>query len=190
MPGKNATEVVIGANGRVLVAPVGTAPPIDSDGPLNAAFVDLGYASEDGASFTVSRDITEIEAWQSLSPLRRVVNSRAATIGIALRQWSRATVTFALGGGTVTASGVAPDIEYKYVPPAPEVIDERALVLEWKDGAKDYRLYFPRGMVTDDVETTIARTEAADLPISFEAMEPAGGGDLFTLFTDDPAFAA
>lgn len=93
------------------------------------------------------------------------------------------TVTSPVGcTGAVTRS------ETKYEPPSPEDIDERALVVEWTDGVRDYRLLMPKGMVTEAVETNIVRTNAADLPITFAAT-PAAGGDAYTIFTNDAAFA-
>lgn len=78
--------------------------------------------------------------------------------------------------------------EYVYSPPSPEELDERSFTVEWEDGSKKYRLYFPRGMVTDNVVTKLQRTAASDLPITFSALSD-GTEDIFKLFTNDPAFA-
>jgi hypothetical protein len=90
----------------------------------------------------------------------------------------------------VTTSGD----EFVYVPPSPELIDERSVVIDWQDGEKSYRLYIPRGIVSENVEVNLTRSGAADLPITFAATDPgsdeSGPLDIYTLFTDDPAFAA
>lgn len=178
------SEVVVGANGTVYVAPVGTTAPTDSDTALNGAFVDLGYTSEEGINFTDSKEVESIAVWQSFYAARRIVASRDMMVSFALRQWNEDTLTLALGGSVADNGGG----EYEFTPPSPEEIDERAMVIEWTDGTKDYRLYVPRGMVTEAVETQIVRTQAADLPISFSAT-PAAGSDPYTIFTNDPAFA-
>lgn len=183
----DANEVVVGANGHVYVAPVGTTGPTDSTTALDAAFIDVGYISEDGAGVSDSKDIENIGAWQSLYPLRRIVTGREFNITFALRQWNATTVPFAFGGGDVTDEGGG---EFKYVPPAAGEIDERALVLEWEDGDKHYRLHVPRGMVAETVDTTFARNAASDLPITYSVLPVDDTTDPYELFTDDPAFAA
>jgi hypothetical protein len=181
----SADEIVVGANGKVWVAETTDPMPTDSDTALNVAWVDLGYVSEDGVTFTDSKEVESIGGWQSFYPIRRVVTSRDAMVSFVLRQWNEDSVALAFGGGAVTDNGGG---EYEYNPPSPEDIDNRALVIEWTDGTKDYRLLFPSGMVTEAVETNIVRTSAADLPITFAAT-PASGADAYILFTNDPAFA-
>lgn len=181
----DATEVVVGANGQVYVAPVGSTAPTDAETAPAAAFVNLGYTSEDGATITDSRETENIGAWQSAYPIRRLVTSRELTVAFALRQWNESTVELAFGGGAVTGSTG----DWVYTPPGPEELDERALILDWQDGDKEYRLYIPRGIVTENVETTLNRTSAADLPITFAAMPADDATPIYTLFTNDDAFA-
>jgi hypothetical protein len=182
---KETDEIVIGANGTVRVAPVGTAIPTTSAAAFAAGWTDLGYTSEDGVTVTESRDLENIPVWQLFYPARRIITGRDLTIAFVLRQWSSDTVSLAFGGGDITwvAAG-----QYKYEPPAPEFIDERSLAVDWIDGDKNYRLIVPRGMVTENVETNITRTAAADLPITFGIIGSDDTGAPWTLFTDDPAF--
>jgi len=86
-------------------------------------------------------------------------------------------------------SGTAPG-PYSYIPPAPETLASKALVLNWADGSKNYRLYIPSGIVSETVETTLARTAASDLPVTFAAVDPGTGGSIYTLFTNDIAFSS
>lgn len=103
------------------------------------------------------------------------------------------SVTSGTGGVTgdvtvLTAGSNAAGAEYVYTPPEPEELDERSLTVEWQDGDKDYRLYFPRGMVTEAIESKLSRGAAADLPITFAALSD-GTDPVFQLFTNDPSFA-
>jgi len=183
--GNNATWVVVGSNGSVWAAPVGTAAPTNATTALNAAFVEMGFVSEEGATFTEGKDITDINAWQSFFPIRKMVTGRTVEVSFALREFNRRAVEFALGG---TVTGTAPG-PYSYNPPAPEAVVTKAFVLNWADGSKNYRLYIPQGLVTEAVETTLSRTAAADLPVTFSALDP-GSGSIYTLFTNDPAFSS
>lgn len=180
----NASQVVVGANGKVWVADIGTSAPTDATSALAAGWTDLGYVSEDGATFSEGKDITDIGAWQSFYPIRYIINSRQVTLSFTLRQWNNVTVEFALGG-TITGGPSA----FTYTPPSPETLDLRQMALEWTDGAKSYRLYVRRGLVSETVETQLIRTDAANLPITFSAMDPGSGTAVYSLFTNDTNFA-
>lgn len=178
-------QVVVAARGNVYVAPVGTAGPTNIATALNAAFIDLGYLSEDGISeFSPGVETNAIPAWQSFYPIRRVVTDRSLTIGFTLLEWSDVTVKLAFGGGDIaTATSI-----YTYTPPDPEDIDYRAMVVQWIDGAKNYRLHLPRVMVTDVGSIPLRRGDAAGIPLTF-AVDAVDGASPFSLITDDPAFA-
>lgn len=182
---KSASELVIGANGSIFTAPLLTATPTDIGDPLDEDFVELGYATDDGVKWTTGRTIVDIPAWQSFYALRKIVTEVEATLAFALMQWSRDTITFALGGGTVTGTVGA----YQYTPPDPSVIDERMLAVEWQDGDNNFRLIYTRGLVTENVETDVTRAAAAVLPVTFAALGSAGV-DPYILQTDSAAFAA
>lgn len=185
----DASEILVGANGSIHVAPTGSTLPSDSTTALDAAFVDLGYVNENGAAITDSKTMQSIMVWQSFYPARRIVTARDFTVTFALSQWNGDTLPLAFGGGSITEPDPtgAPG-EYKFTPPDPETNDERALVLEWQDGTKNYRLVVPVGQVTDAVNTSLVRTDNAELPITF-AVNGSDGSDPYNFYTDDPAFA-
>lgn len=186
MPGKDTDELVIAPEGRIMVAPVGTAvSATDVEAALDADWRELGYATEDGVTLSVGKEIQDIRGWQSMDPLRRVVTDRNVTVAFTLRQLNLDTVPFAYGGGEVTPVGVG---NYLYTPPEPSEIDERALLIEWEDGDKNYRLHVRRGSVTEAVETQLVRNDTANLPVTFGALTP-DDADIFDLITNDPAFA-
>lgn len=186
MPGKDTDELVIAPEGRIMVAPIGTAvSTTDVEAVLDADWRELGYATEDGVTLSVGKEIQDIRAWQAMDPVRRIVTNRNVTVAFTLRQLNVDTVPFAYGGGTVTET--APG-NYTYTPPEASEIDERALLIEWTDGDKHYRAHFPRGSVTEAVETQLVRNDTANLPVTFGALTPDDDADIFTLITDDPAF--
>lgn len=182
----DANQIVVAANGTVYVAPVGTTQPTTPTATPAAAWKDLGFITEDGATFTDSKEIEDIQAWQSFYPVRKIINSKEVTLSFALQQWDEKTIPLAFGGGTITNPSVG---VWRYVPPSPETLDERALMIDWLDGVKAYRLIIPKGLVTEAVETQLVRTSEAELPITFSAV-PTAGTDAFILLTNDIAFSS
>lgn len=182
----DASETIVASGGEVYAAPLGTALPTTTVGALNAAFVGLGYTTEDGVSFSVNRTTEDINAWQSFDPIRTLMTSREVQASFGLQQWNEDTVPLAFGGGTV--SGTSPN--FKYEPPDPEAgVDERALIIDTVDGTVHTRIIFPRGLVVEAVETQFQRGATAVLPITFKALKP-DGRKLFTIYSDAPGFAA
>jgi hypothetical protein len=180
----NPENIVVGSAGSVSIAPVGTALPTNIASSLNAAFVDLGYVSEEGISVSAAVEVEDILAFQSLLPVRKVVTGRTLELSFILREWTEAGLLLAFGGGSVTEAGGV----YTYNPPtAEDAIYERAMVVEFSDGSKDYRLVIERGTVTSAVETTVARTSAADLPITFAVLASADNEAGWYLVSNDPA---
>jgi hypothetical protein len=180
----NSDEVVVGAAGRVYVAPTGTALPTDPTTPLAGSFVDLGYVAE-GVTISYSRSFEDVGAWQSAFPIRKIGTGFDASASFTLRQWNSDTVSLAFGGGTVTEDD--PGV-YTYTPPAVSDVDERACVIEWQDGSRSYRWVIARCTVSEGIETQLVRTAAADLPITL-AVLGAATGEPWYLVTDDPALA-
>lgn len=189
MAWNDASELVVGGSGEAYVAPVGTALPTTPTANLNAAFVGLGYHTEDGATFTVSPDVTEFGAWQSRQPIRRELNGQDIQVAFALQQWNEETVVLAFGGGEI--SEPAEDVfRYDFLTDE-DSLDERSLVLDVADGIRKMRFVFPRGNVTEAVESQFQRGATAQLPITFKVLEPTeGGAPGYVLFNDDAAFAA
>lgn len=184
----DSTELVVASNGQIYVAPVGTALPAGPATTLNAAFVGLGLATEDGVKLSVSPTITEHKAWQSRHPVRRDLTGQEIQAAFQLEQWNESTVVLAFGGGAITT--VSGGYRYDFVASG-AALDERAMVIDAQDGTRKVRYVFPRGNVTEAVETTFSSTSPALLPITFKVLEPAdGSASGYILFDDAAAFAA
>ena len=183
---KNADEIVIGSNGSIYVAPVGSAVPASISTPLDSDWSELGYVTEEGVTWVDGKTLGAVRAWQSFYDLRRFVESKEGSAAFQLMQWNRDTVLFSFGGGDITEPVPG---DFRFTPAPPEELDERMLAVEWQDGDRNYRLTFPKGMVSENVETNIVRTAAGLLPITFSLLGEEGV-DPFIFDTDDPAFAA
>jgi hypothetical protein len=181
----NSDQVVVGAAGRVYVAPVGTTLPTSPTATLDSAFADLGYVSEEGVTLAFAVTTEDVIAWQTSFPIRRIGTGFEGSASFTLLQFNADTVAVAFGGGAVTEP--TPGV-YKYTPPAASDVAEYAAVIEWADGLKDYRWVINRCTVSDGVETNIVRNAAASLPISLSVLGD-DGQDPWYLLTNDPALA-
>lgn len=172
----DADELVVAGNGQAWFAPTSATLPDLGDDPtagLDAAFIPAGYITEDGATLTVSSEVTDFMAWQSRTAVRREKQTQDIQFSFTLQQWNSENISFAFGGGTVQDEGGG---IWSYQFPGPEdALDERALVVDAQDGDNNFRFVFPRGNVTEAVETQFTKTATAQLPITFKALQPSTG---------------
>lgn len=187
---QNKEEIVVALDGTVSLAPAGTALPTKLE-TLNVAFADLGYQSSDGVSFSVTPSVTDIEAWQSATPVRKIVTARDLSLKFTALQWNIDTFAAAYGGGDWTELEEAkegnPGI-YRYDPPADEDdLTDYSAVVDFHDGDKDYRLVIEQANIVDAVDTNLARGSASTLPLSLSALTPDGKDRSWFLISNDEA---
>lgn len=66
MANNDSSKVSFGkpkASGALFVAPAGTTVPTNASDPLDAAFANLGYASDEGLVNNVETDVEDVFAW-------------------------------------------------------------------------------------------------------------------------------
>lgn len=192
----DASNIRVAANGKISVAPFSPSLtlPTDPTEDLDAAFIELGYVTDGGVTFSASATVENIGAWQSVTPVRRIVTARELTVSFTGLEWNRDTFALAFGGGTwteVTAPGVGTNGVYRYDPPADsDALAEYALVIDAVDGDENDRWLVFRGTVSDAVETNLVRTGAAVLPVSFQALTPDGGDRAWAYLSDSDGVQA
>ncbi len=180
----NADNIVVGSNGHIYIAQTNTTLPTTIGGALDNNFIDLGYLSEDGISLSSSVDVSDIVAFQSLLPVRKVVTGRTFELSFTVREFSQDAIKFAFGGGSFASAGGTTT----FTPPSPaDGVYERSLVAEWSDGAKDYRIVINRCIVSDGVESTITRADAVDMPLTVSVLSSDENDAGYYLLTNDPA---
>lgn len=184
----NTAEVLVGANGNIYSAPVGTTAPADFSIAYSGTWNELGYADEDGVSFSNSRDFEDINVWQDFDPARKIVTGRNVSVSFNLMQWNEVTLPLAMGGGTMATSGTGATLKYQFSPAAAGTIDERAFSVYWKDGVREYRLFIPRAIVSDEVSFSITKGAAAMLPITVQVLGTSSGSAWYW-YTNDANFA-
>lgn len=183
---QDSDQIVIAAGGAISIANVGTTVAPDPADPLSGSFRDLGYASEDGVTFSDAPTVEAIMSWQKSTPTRRIVTGREQSIAFDLQQWNDATFPLAFGGGAWASAGSG---LFRFDPPdETDALEEKCLVVDWADGDRNFRLVAYVGNVTGGVETNLTRTGEARLPITFE-INARDSGPSWNLFSDDPTFA-
>lgn len=143
-------QVFIPGQGRLYVAPVGTAVPVDLTDPA-APWEDLGHSSiEDG--LTIGREGGDSEVlgtWQNPA-LRERREPTTWFVTMFLHQVSNQTLSFFFGGGDASVAG-------KFGVPLLPQAQERALFIRIIDGSNEAPLYIPRVslLADDDVEVDV-----------------------------------
>lgn len=191
MATRESDNIRVGANGDVYLARLGLGidlPGLDDPREaLDADFVEIGYASDDGVTFSFGTTVEDIKGWQKTATLRRLVTDRAFDVGVQLLEWKPENFAIAFGGGewTETAPGV-----FAYAPPADtDALIEYAMVVDWNDGDHEHRAVIRKGTVTDDIETNLRRNAAALLPITLNALASDDDEAPWYYVTNDEAFA-
>jgi hypothetical protein len=159
----DSTNVLIGSTGAAYVAPLATAAPTTAVVALNAAFVDLGYLSDDGVTETYDDSTDEITAWQGGVVVRRVISSSSATLQFTMIESKVDTLELFHKGSTMETDGAT---GFKMDVLAPTA-DRRSFVLDVLDGTTHIRLYVANGEVTERGEVTYANNgEALSYPVT------------------------
>lgn len=189
---QDSSELVVAATGHVRVANLADDPtmPADNAAPTAAVddFLDLGYTTEDGVTFTATPNVEDINAWQKSTPVRRLVTARSLTVAFSLEQWNQETIQLAYGGGTWSqpSNGI-----FRFDPPGDnDALSEWALVVDFADGDRNSRFVIKRCESTEAVETQLTRTGAAVLPITLDARTPDGDDRSWYFVGDDAAALA
>lgn len=180
----DADTVRVGLNGSVFIAPKGTAAPTDLTAAWPTGWVDLGYLSDDGVSLEYGTDSEDITAWQSLSPVRKVLTSVDMTLAFTAIELKGSTISLYFPGSELTEASEG--VTQLSIPAAPTP-DERAIGLEWRDGDITNRLIIPRGEVTDRGAITIGRSAAVGLEMTVSAYADSAP-EIAVWLSNDPAW--
>lgn len=176
----NAAAVRVGITGELYAGAVGTAAPTTSVSVLNAAFVGMGYVSEDGVTETYDDTIEEIVAWQNATVVRSNTTESKATLQLVLIETKGKVLELYHKGSTVAAVSAG---QWKIDVKAPTP-DERAFVLDVIDGSKHLRFSIPRGEVQDRGEIVYANGEPIGYDVTIVCY-PDSNNVVLTKFSDD-----
>ena len=196
---KDPTEVRVALTGNVWYESNLAASVVDTIGtaPTTTA-VNLGYTTDDGVTFNIGRETTEIMGWQSRDALRILVDTEPKSAAFVLRQVNRQLWLSTFGGSvsTLVAEVVGPPAvpaTYRWQPDEGK-LPEGMIWIDFDDEEPDgtavrYRFGFRRAAQSETVEFNLKRNDALNLSNTWKALAPASGTS-FYLDTNDPKFAA
>lgn len=178
-----ATNVSTGKpniSGAVYVAPLGTTLPTDATTALDAAFVCLGYVSEDGLENNNELDVSEIKAWGG-NIVYRSLNGLDDTFSLSLIESENVDVLKNVYGDdnvTVDASG---NVTINIVAEDPQ---EKIWVFELAmRGGRAKRIVIPDGAITTREAITYNDSDAVAYGITVSAY-PDSTGKTHTEYLD------
>lgn len=184
---QDADQITVALTGNVSVAPYSAGLVLPEDmSALDAAFINLGYTTEDGVTFSATPNVEDILAWQKATPVRRVVTSRDVSIAFTLQQTNADTFALGFGGGdwTEPTAGV-----FRYDPPADaDALSEYACVIDFADGTKDSRIVLMRATINEAVESQLVRNQALMIPVTLAGLTPDGEDAPWYMLSDDTAY--
>jgi len=170
----DVSEVHYAPSGHVYIAAVGSAAPTDATTALTTAWYDVGYVTEDGVSITPAVDLGDIRAWQSVTRLKRTVNTIDIDVSFKMMQINKTILsTFFFGGTTTQQPGGAATLNL------PSAINIAALTwalcIDWTaDTGEANRFYFPRGVIGDREAMQLLRTDAVVCGVTFSVTDNSG----------------
>lgn len=174
MANNDATKVSFGkpkAAGALFVAPIGTTLPTNATSTLDAAFVNVGYVSEDGLVNSVSTDTESVTAWGGDTVLTGQT-SFGETFTANLIETSLAALETYYGKDNVTESGGVITVQQNSAPLDPVVLVAEIVLT----GGRVKRIVVAHAQIADrsgDISYTDG--DAIAYPVVFQALPDSNG---------------
>ena len=165
--------------GAIFTAPAGTPIPTDATSPLDAAFVELGYAAEDGITNSIDTDTNAVNAWGGDEVLNEVT-SRSETFSFTLIETSTATLTEVYG-----AENVQVQADDTVVLHNARTLPERIHVYEIIMGSgKIKRIVVPRVKTTELGDVVYNGSDAIGYELTLAALPDAANNTAYEYLTE------
>ena len=157
----DVTQVTAGkpkVGGHIFRAPVGTTLPTDATTALDNAFIDMGYASEDGLTNSNSPESTVIKAWGG-TPVLTIQESKEDTFALTFISAENLEVQKMVYGNTnVTGTNFSTGVS---VTANAKELEEAAYVIETiARGNIAHRIVIPSAKPTEIGEIVYSDTDA------------------------------
>jgi len=173
----NAKNVHTGrpnVGGAIFTAPAGTPIPEDAMSPLSPAFVELGYASEEGITNTVETETNAVNAWGGDEVLNEIT-SRSETFSFKLIETSTATLKEVYGAENVSTNADGTAVLHNA-----RALAERVHVYEILMGAGQIkRIVVPRVKTTELGEVVYNGSDPVGYELTLAALPDAKGNTAY-----------
>lgn len=175
----NPSNVSVGkpmADGAIFVAPAGTALPTDATTALAAAFLNVGFISEDGVTNSIETDSEEIKAWGGDTVLEPQT-SRKETFSFTMIETNEVSLKQVFGEENVTVDSSTNKITVKH---NGKEKSEYVYVIEvLMTGNRVKRQVIPRGKVTEIGEIVYVDNEAIGYETTVSALIDSSGNTAY-----------
>ena len=169
----DVANIVVGkpkTGGALYVAPKGTAVPTDATTALGAAFVGMGYISEDGLTHAITRDSEDIKAWGGDTVMttqtdysEKFTFSLLETLSDEVKKLVFGDTNVTESAGAITAISNAKELE------------EHAMVFEMVQGSKAVRRVIPCGKVSEVGDITYVDGDPVAYELTVTALPDTSG---------------
>jgi len=193
MASNDAAKVLVGrpkVSGAIFSAPLGTELPTDAAAALDAAFVGLGYASEDGLESNYTRDSEEIREWGGKivkRPQTDVTDEYTVTL---IQSGSPDVLKEVYGDANVTVTAATSSTgELVSIKASGEPLPSKCWIFEMADGNAKRRLVLPNAQITAVDSTSFQRGAVVSYPVTITAFPDEDGNSHYE-YLDDGVFSA
>ena len=173
----DATNVKVAITGAVYTAPIGSTPPTDASTTLDAAFIPVGYISEDGVKEANDTENEEIKAWQNSDIVRKVITKNETSYAFTMIETNAAAL--ALFYGKTIAVGATDHII------GGTVTGRVSAVIDVVDGTQIIRRYVPSCEVTERGEVSLTATDALGYEVTLTAYPDSTLGGSVNVFYEE-----
>lgn len=165
-------RVVTGsANGPgIYLAPEGSDPPTDADTALDAAFYTVGYLGEEGPQPSFDPTFTDIPAWQSAFPIKRVPGAATLTVAFTMKEVAPESVATYFGTAVPTETTGEFEIAGASTPNPPVL----SVVISAAEGTSYARLWVARAQLSAAGAMLFSRTDAISMPVTLSMLDNSG----------------
>lgn len=174
------------AGGGVYRAPLGTALPIDASTALAAAYVPLGYISDDGIQPTRDISVEKIKAFGG-DVVAALLSDESRSFQFTLLEvFAQAVNEFVYGVANVTTTPATASVGTKLaVQDKGGKPDQQVLVFDLKHGAKRRRVVVPVADPTISDEEPYVDGSLSAYQVTVEALKNASGVRVYDYLEND-----
>jgi len=177
-----AQNVRVATTGAIYTAPTGTSLPSSVADALDGAFVELGYANEDGVTTATATDTNQIRAWQNGDIVRTVQTSHEFTIAFTALETNPAVLEAYYGNFTAGPGGASGVVEITGDQPY-----RGAWVIDVVDDDQLIRLVIPDGQITERDDVVYAAGDPVQYGLTITCFPDDAGVKAYKYFETDAA---